>query len=176
LRTALPRRQPALIFSYFTSLARFRALALFGRRPPTRVDGLGIPTSENLHVSRHADETEAIFKPHICKEKPRDIARGSNTGVLYGFPLFECGFDGQKIFMLVIFGVLLDGSASPCESATSCWANGIFREHFRQRVRELMIKCRNVGVATHALAPIAKLFLMRSPKSLSALIWNKTLA
>ncbi len=28
---------------------RFRALALFGRRPSERVDGLGIPASENLH-------------------------------------------------------------------------------------------------------------------------------
>jgi hypothetical protein len=28
---------------------RFRALALFGRRPPERVDRLGIPASENLH-------------------------------------------------------------------------------------------------------------------------------
>src|ERR1700693_3859707 len=30
---------------------RFRALALFGRRPPERVDRLGIPASENLHTS-----------------------------------------------------------------------------------------------------------------------------
>src|SRR5665811_2223523 len=26
-------------------------------------------------MSRHADETQAIFDPHICKEKLRDIAR-----------------------------------------------------------------------------------------------------
>ena len=32
---------------------RFRALALFGRWPPQRVDGLGIPASENLHMRRH---------------------------------------------------------------------------------------------------------------------------
>ena len=32
---------------------RFRALALFGRRPPVRVDGLVIPASENLHISGH---------------------------------------------------------------------------------------------------------------------------
>jgi hypothetical protein len=31
---------------------RFRALALFGRRPSERVDGLGIPASENLHITR----------------------------------------------------------------------------------------------------------------------------
>ena len=69
--------------------------------------------------------------------------------------------------MLIIVGVLLDGSASPCELATSCWASGIFRENFRQRVRKLMIKCGNVAVASHALAPIAKLFLIRSPKSIA---------
>ena len=32
---------------------RFRALALFGRRPPQRVDGLVMPASENLHISGH---------------------------------------------------------------------------------------------------------------------------
>jgi hypothetical protein len=30
---------------------RFRALALFGRRPPQRVDSLVMPASENLHTS-----------------------------------------------------------------------------------------------------------------------------
>src|SRR6267143_4620513 len=34
---------------------RFRALALFGRRPPHRVDSLVMPASENLHNSRHFD-------------------------------------------------------------------------------------------------------------------------
>ncbi len=32
-----------------THLPRFRALALFGRRPPQRVDGFVIPASKNLH-------------------------------------------------------------------------------------------------------------------------------
>jgi hypothetical protein len=32
-------------------IPRFPALALFGRRPPERVDGLGIPAAENLHNS-----------------------------------------------------------------------------------------------------------------------------
>jgi hypothetical protein len=32
---------------------RFPALALFGRRPPERVDDLCIPASENLHNGRH---------------------------------------------------------------------------------------------------------------------------
>jgi hypothetical protein len=34
--------------------SRFRALALFGRRPPERTDGPGIPASENLHRSCHS--------------------------------------------------------------------------------------------------------------------------
>src|SRR6267142_830328 len=32
---------------------RFRALALFGRRPPQRVDSLVMPASENLHKARN---------------------------------------------------------------------------------------------------------------------------
>ena len=34
---------------------RFRALALFGRRPPQRVDSLVMPASENLHNKRHLE-------------------------------------------------------------------------------------------------------------------------
>ena len=41
--------------------------------------------------------------------------------------------------------MLLDGSACTCEAATACRANGIFRENLRQRVRELIVKCRYVG-------------------------------
>jgi hypothetical protein len=33
---------------------RLRALALFGRRPPQRVDSLVVPASEKLHISRNA--------------------------------------------------------------------------------------------------------------------------
>ncbi len=33
---------------------RLRALALFGRRPPPRVDSLVMPASENLHNRRHS--------------------------------------------------------------------------------------------------------------------------
>jgi hypothetical protein len=32
---------------------RFRALALFGRRPPERVVGIVVPASENLHKNLH---------------------------------------------------------------------------------------------------------------------------
>ena len=53
------------------------------------------------------------------------------TDVLHGFPLFKCHFDRQKISMLAVIGVLLDRSARPCESATTCQTNGIFRENVR---------------------------------------------
>jgi hypothetical protein len=33
---------------------RFRALALFGRRPPQRVDSIVMPASENLQKKRHS--------------------------------------------------------------------------------------------------------------------------
>ena len=71
------------------------------------------------------------------------------TGVLHGFPVSECGFDCQKMSSFAIIGVLLDGSACPCEPAAACWANGIFRENLGQGVRELTIKFRNVCVWTH---------------------------
>jgi hypothetical protein len=32
---------------------RFRALALFGRRPQERVEGFVMPASKNLHIKRH---------------------------------------------------------------------------------------------------------------------------
>jgi len=63
--------------------------------------------------------------------------------------MFECGFDCQKMSMLAVVGLLHDGSASPCESATPCRANGIFRENLRQRIRELTIMCRNISVTSH---------------------------
>src|SRR5262245_48266452 len=67
------------------------------------------------------------------------------TDVSHCFPTFEFGFDCQKISGLAVVGVLLDGSASPCEPTTACRANGIFRENLRQCVCELAIECRNVG-------------------------------
>jgi hypothetical protein len=36
-------------------------LALFGRRPPERVERLGIPASENLHRKRHPDGIKATL-------------------------------------------------------------------------------------------------------------------
>ena len=46
------------------SLPRFRALALFGRRPPERVESSVIPASENLHRSRlmyRSKDSDASF-------------------------------------------------------------------------------------------------------------------
>ena len=48
---------------------RFRALALFGRWPPQRVDGLGIPASENLH--RTGCERIAARQPLTQSQSPR---------------------------------------------------------------------------------------------------------
>src|SRR5450759_4509936 len=75
------------------------------------------------------------------------------TGVLNGFPLFECGFDRQKIFMFAVVGMLLDGCASPSKSPTTCGTNGIFCENLSQCIRKLKIKCRNVSAANHAITP-----------------------
>jgi hypothetical protein len=36
------------------NVPRLRALALFGRRPPQRVDSLLMPASENLHNRRQS--------------------------------------------------------------------------------------------------------------------------
>jgi hypothetical protein len=68
------------------------------------------------------------------------------TDVLHFFPILECGLHRQEVCVLTILRVLLDGSACPGEAATACRANSVFCEHFRQRVRELLAKCRNVGV------------------------------
>src|SRR5258705_7529484 len=50
---------------------RFRALALFGRRPPQRVDSLVMPASENLHNCGPHDATDATAS-----------ARSTNDGLL----------------------------------------------------------------------------------------------
>src|SRR5229473_7971464 len=45
---------------------RFRALALFGRRPPQRVDSLVMPASENLHNSTITDVTSPLITHGPC--------------------------------------------------------------------------------------------------------------
>jgi hypothetical protein len=47
-----PRRNPHSCGTAYVPPPRFRALALFGRRPPERVDRFDIPASENQHRSR----------------------------------------------------------------------------------------------------------------------------
>jgi hypothetical protein len=62
------------------------------------------------------------------------------------------GFDRQKMSMLAVVGLLLDGSASPYETAPACRTNGIFCKIFGQGICELVIKCRNIGAVI--LSPI----------------------
>src|SRR5882757_1552427 len=55
---------------------RFRALALFGRRPPQRVDSLVMPASENLHNNglMQAQET--------ANPRPAAVGLGTEFGLL----------------------------------------------------------------------------------------------
>jgi hypothetical protein len=85
---------------------------------------------------------------------------------LNGFPLFERDFDRQKIFMFAVVGMFLDGSTSPSKSSTACRASGIFGKNFGQRIRELAIKCRNVGAANHALIPLRRAPFYHYPRAL----------
>src|SRR6476619_7752 len=58
---------------------RFRALALFGRRPPQRVDSIVMPASENLHITglMHRSKSELLFDHLVCAAEQAD--RKSNT-------------------------------------------------------------------------------------------------
>jgi len=87
----------------------------------------------------------------MCREwnGPGALATDPSHRCFALLPNFECGFDCKKISGLTVIGVLFDGSASPCESTTACRADSIFRENLPQCVRELAIKCRNVGAAAH---------------------------
>jgi hypothetical protein len=85
------------------------------------------------------------------------------TGVLHCFPIDECSFNRQKISRRAVVRVLLDSGASPCESAAACRSTGILSENLRQRVRELTIKCRNAGAATHDLPPDLNTSALPSP-------------
>src|ERR1035437_833725 len=78
------------------------------------------------------------------------------TVMLHGFPMLKCGFDRIEVFVFTVLGVLLDGSPTSRKVATAGRATGIFRKNFRQCIRELAIKCRNVGAATHDLSPNRK--------------------
>jgi hypothetical protein len=69
-------------------------------------------------------------------------------------PAGECSFDRQEVSRFAALRVILDDGVSPCETASSCRPNGIFREHFRQRISELEIKRRNVNASAHDLTPV----------------------
>jgi len=49
---------------------RFRALALFGRRPPQRVDSIVMPASENL---RKTGLRDVVVHLGVCKAASKDI-------------------------------------------------------------------------------------------------------
>jgi hypothetical protein len=55
---------------------RFRALALFGRRPPQRVDRIGIPASENLHktgLPRRKKSSGILLLVWACSPAPTPL-------------------------------------------------------------------------------------------------------
>lgn len=54
--------------------------------------------------------------------------------------------------MLGVVGMLLNGSARPRKPSTTRRANGVLRKNFGQRIRELLIKYRYVGVGGHVFA------------------------
>src|SRR6267154_4648966 len=55
---------------------RFRALALFGRRPPQRVDSLVMPASENLHSNGLMHSSNQPFYSITASARP---SSGSGT-------------------------------------------------------------------------------------------------
>jgi hypothetical protein len=55
---------------------RFRALALFGRRPPQRVDSIVMPASENLHNNRRSfRRIEQVILPDCRQANGRRCTR-----------------------------------------------------------------------------------------------------
>ena len=57
------------------TLPRLRALALFGRRPPQRVDSLLMPASENLHIpgSRQSRGFRVLLRPYRSAGGPTAV-------------------------------------------------------------------------------------------------------
>ena len=60
-------------------LPRLRALALFGRRSPQRVDSLVMPASENLDKPRHANVEPAKKKPPEGGSQFKPVDAGSSS-------------------------------------------------------------------------------------------------
>jgi hypothetical protein len=63
---------------------RFRALALFGRRPHQRVDSSIIPATENLHRKRHHTYTVSARYAEIFAFRNPSTRRSKSLGFLYG--------------------------------------------------------------------------------------------
>jgi hypothetical protein len=73
----LPHRSPAGLPAHYL-LARFRALALFGRRPPERVAGSSLPAAENLHTTgREQSQQMALYS--ITSSAIADSVGGTST-------------------------------------------------------------------------------------------------
>src|SRR6267378_3125663 len=63
-------------------LPRFRALALFGRRPPERVEAFVIPASENLHrIGRvaHSRRSSRLYQTREPGRTPSSCSRNETT-------------------------------------------------------------------------------------------------
>ena len=58
--------------------------------------------------------------------------------------------------MLAVLRMLLDGCARPCEAATARRANCILGENLRQGVRELIVKCGNVGAGGRVILSVER--------------------
>jgi hypothetical protein len=56
---------------------RFRALALFGRRPPQRVDSIVMPASENLHNKRLMRRSKRHLYSITSSVRASSIGEGS---------------------------------------------------------------------------------------------------
>src|SRR3974390_2207297 len=57
---------------------RFRALALFSRRPPERVVRSSLPAAENLHMSGHSCDPR---RPYSCRTIGHLFSRGPRTEI-----------------------------------------------------------------------------------------------
>jgi hypothetical protein len=79
-------------------------------------------------------------KVHVHLHTVGSSSCQSTPSVLDGFPVSECSLDRQEISRFVEIWVILDNDVSPCEAATSCRSNSIFREHLSQCISELVIK------------------------------------
>jgi hypothetical protein len=67
------------------TLPRLRALALFGRRPPQRVDSLVMPASENLHRNGRSSPLKIIANRTVCPTRIVINSIQTVLGIGYSF-------------------------------------------------------------------------------------------